>query len=111
MSSNSNSIREAFQRPQWLDEQLYPFQSRFVEVEGNRIDLEKRLQSLEGMPALLIFSDAASIVKMGWLQRMEQLFPQHRSIVLHGSHHFPQEYDPASVVTAIRSWLDETIAL
>jgi len=25
------------QRPQWLDEQLYPFQSRFVEVEGNRI--------------------------------------------------------------------------
>ena len=62
------------------------------------------------MAALLIFSDAASIVKMGWLQRMEQLFPQHRSIVLHGSHHFPQEYDPASVVTAIRSWLDETIA-
>ncbi len=74
------------------------------------VDLEKRLQSLKGMPALLIFSDAASIVKMGWLQRMEQLFPEHRSIVLHGSHHFPQEYDPASVVTAIRSWLDETIA-
>ncbi len=37
MSTNSNSIREAFQRPPWLDEQLYPFQSRFVEVEGNRI--------------------------------------------------------------------------
>lgn len=74
------------------------------------VDLEKRLQSLKGMPALLIFSDAASIVKMGWLQRMEQLFQQHRSIVLHSSHHFPQEYDPASVVTAIRSWLDETIA-
>ena len=37
MSTNRNSIREASQRPQWLDEQLYPFQSRFVEVEGNRI--------------------------------------------------------------------------
>jgi hypothetical protein len=24
-------------RPPWLDEQLYPFQSRFVEVEGHRI--------------------------------------------------------------------------
>ncbi len=24
-------------RPQWLNEQLYPFQSRFVEIEGNRI--------------------------------------------------------------------------
>jgi haloalkane dehalogenase len=37
MSTNRNSIREASQRPQWLDERLYPFQSRFVEVEGNRI--------------------------------------------------------------------------
>ena len=56
------------------------------------VDLEKRLQALsapirpasdaatssfaqagraeKGMPALLIFSDAASIVKMGWLPRM-----------------------------------------
>ncbi len=24
-------------RPQWLNEQLYPFQSRFIEIEGNRI--------------------------------------------------------------------------
>jgi haloalkane dehalogenase len=71
------------------------------------IDLEQRLQSLEAMPALIIFSDADVIVKMGWLQRMERLFPQHRSVVLHGSHHFPQEYDAASVVTAIRSWLEE----
>src|SRR5947209_12511840 len=23
--------------PQWLDEHLYPFQSRFVEIDGNRI--------------------------------------------------------------------------
>ncbi len=37
MSTNKNSIREVSQRPQWLDEQLYPFQSLFVEVEGNRI--------------------------------------------------------------------------
>ena len=36
-SHNQSIIREAAQRPQWLDEQLYPFQSRFVEVEGNRI--------------------------------------------------------------------------
>ena len=28
-------------RPQWLDEQLYPLQSRFVEIEGNRIHLKK----------------------------------------------------------------------
>jgi hypothetical protein len=36
MSTNRHSIREASLRPQWLDEQLNPFQSRFVEVEGHR---------------------------------------------------------------------------
>jgi haloalkane dehalogenase len=36
-SSHTAGISGAMQRPQWLDEQLYPFQSRFVEVEGNRI--------------------------------------------------------------------------
>lgn len=29
--------QEVIQRPQWLDEQLYPFQSRFVEIDSNRI--------------------------------------------------------------------------
>ena len=28
---------ETMAHPQWLDEQLFPFQSRCVEVEGNRI--------------------------------------------------------------------------
>src|SRR5258708_4793715 len=37
VSSNRSTTQEAAQRPQWLDEPLYPFQSRFVEVEGNRI--------------------------------------------------------------------------
>ena len=71
------------------------------------VDLEQRLRAIKDIPALLIFSDAAVVVKMGWLQRMEQLFPKHRSVVLPGSHHFPQEYDPASVVTEMRRWLEE----
>src|SRR5437867_632110 len=40
VSSNhtaNKNISGTAQRPTWLDEQLYPFQSRFVEVEGNRI--------------------------------------------------------------------------
>jgi haloalkane dehalogenase len=31
------TVSSTRQRPTWLDEQLYPFQSRFVEVEGSRI--------------------------------------------------------------------------
>ncbi len=30
-------MQNAAIRPQWLDEQIYPFQDRFVEIEGNRI--------------------------------------------------------------------------
>ncbi len=31
------TMQETATRPQWLDEQLYPFQSRFVEIDGNRL--------------------------------------------------------------------------
>jgi len=38
VSSNWNvTISGTLARPQWLDEGLYPFQSRFVAIEGNRI--------------------------------------------------------------------------
>ena len=47
--------------------------------------------------------------KMGWLKRLEQMFPRHRSIVMEGSHHFPQEYDAAYIVTEIESWWDEEV--
>jgi haloalkane dehalogenase len=30
-------MEDMITRPQWLDEKVYPFQSRFVEIEGNRI--------------------------------------------------------------------------
>jgi len=35
--NHAATVSSTTQRPPWLDEQLYPFQSRFVEVEGNRI--------------------------------------------------------------------------
>src|SRR5512135_196036 len=37
ISVSHNHTKDMIQRPQWLDEQLYPFQSHFVQVEGNRI--------------------------------------------------------------------------
>ena len=37
VSDNRSTVQEMVQRPQWLDEELYPFQSRFVEIDGNRV--------------------------------------------------------------------------
>src|SRR6266567_4407679 len=61
------------------------------------------------LPALLIFAEDGTI-EMGWLSRFEQLFSRHRSVVIQGSHHFPQVYDSAAVAAAIQSWWDEEIA-
>ena len=72
-------------------------------------DLEQRLHSLPELPALLIFGETDGLVKLGWLTRLERIFPQHRSIVMQGCHHFPQEYDALGVATAIRTWWDEAI--
>jgi haloalkane dehalogenase len=73
-------------------------------------DLEQRLSAIKVIPALLIFGDTDGTIKMGWLDRLEHIFPRHRSIIMRGSHHFPQIYDSSGVATAIRSWWDEEIA-
>lgn len=72
-------------------------------------DLEQRLSAIKVIPALLIFGDLDGTIKMGWLARLERIFPRHRSIIMQGSHHFPQIYDSAAVADAIRSFWDEVV--
>src|SRR6266704_2927257 len=48
--SRSTSLSGTLECPQWLEEQLYPFQSRFVEIDGNRIHYID-----EGSGPLLLF--------------------------------------------------------
>ena len=74
-------------------------------------DLEQRLSTIKQIPALLIFGDQDATIKMGWLARLERIFPRHRSIVMKGSHHFPQIYDSAAVADAIQSFWDEMITV
>jgi haloalkane dehalogenase len=72
-------------------------------------DLEQRLSAIKQIPALLIFGDLDGTIKMGWLARLERIFPRHRSVIMKGSHHFPQIYDSAAVADAIRSFWDEVV--
>ena len=67
------------------------------------------MSAIQEMPALLIFGEDGTI-EMGWLARLERIFPRHRSVVIRGSHHFPQVYDASAVAAAIRNWWDEEIA-
>ncbi|HKV59209.1 MAG TPA: hypothetical protein VJO32_13045 [Ktedonobacteraceae bacterium] len=72
-------------------------------------DLEQRLSEIKKIPALLIFGDLDATIKMGWVTRLEYIFPQHRTIIMQGSHHFPQVYDSAAVASAFRSFWDEVV--
>lgn len=72
-------------------------------------DVEQRLAAIERMPALLIFGDVDGSIRMGWLARLEGIFPRRRSLVIPGAHHFPQVYDALGVARAIQSWWTEEV--
>ena len=108
-SNRAANVSSTAQHPPWLDEQLYPFKS-VTKSHDYLVDLEQRLNAIKVMPALLIFGDLDATIKMGWLARLERIFPRHRTIIMNGSHHFPQIYDSAAVASAIRSFWDEEIA-
>lgn len=74
------------------------------------LDLKNRLPELHHFPVLLAFADGDPTYKAGWLQRYEGIFPDHTSVRIEGSHHFPQEYDPNAVVRAIQGWWDDEMA-
>ncbi len=73
-------------------------------------DLERRLSALDTLPALLLFGETDRLVKLGWLERFERIFARHRSVVLMGAHHFPQEYDASAVASEIRDWWSDVVA-
>jgi haloalkane dehalogenase len=74
------------------------------------LDLKNRLPELRHFPVLLAFADGDPTYKAGWLQRYERIFPDHTSVRIEGSHHFPHEYDPEAMVRAIRDWWEGEIA-
>jgi pimeloyl-ACP methyl ester carboxylesterase len=72
--------------------------------------LTSQRSSDEKYTMIPLFGDQDATIKMGWLARLERIFPRHRTIIMKGSHHFPQIYDSAAVASAIRSFWDEEIA-
>jgi haloalkane dehalogenase len=73
-------------------------------------DLKSRLPDMRDFPVLLAFADNDPTYKAGWLERYEGIFPNHHSVRIEGSHHFPQEYKPEAMVKAIQDWWNEKMA-
>ena len=72
-------------------------------------DEERGLSSLRSLPLLNLWSDGDHSRIPAWSKRFEQLFPDHRTVIVQGAKHFPQEDNPDGLVTAIRDWWENDL--
>ncbi len=67
-------------------------------------DVERGLSRLSVKPALIVWGDRDPAFRLAQLRRWEEIFPNHRTRVLHGASHYIQEDAPADIVAAINGW-------
>jgi haloalkane dehalogenase len=67
-------------------------------------EIERRLPRLRDRPALLVWPTKDVAFGDRERRRWEQLFPDHRTVLLEGAGHYIQEDAAPEIVTAIRDW-------
>jgi haloalkane dehalogenase len=67
-------------------------------------EVERGLHGLGGRPALILWGTKDVAFRTGERLRWEQLFPEHRTVLLDGAGHYIQEDAADEIVTAIRDW-------
>jgi haloalkane dehalogenase len=67
-------------------------------------DIERRLAQLSGRPALIVWPTKDVAFGDRERERWEELFPDHRTVLLEGAGHYIQEDAPDEIVTAIQGW-------
>jgi haloalkane dehalogenase len=67
-------------------------------------EVERQLPELSDRPALLVWPTKDIAFREPERKRWEQLFPNHRTVILEGAGHFIQEDAPDEIVNAIESW-------
>jgi haloalkane dehalogenase len=73
-------------------------------------EVERSTERLAGLPTLILFSDEDDRRTQGvagvpsWTQRFARTFPNHRTVILRHTRHFPQEDAPGAIAAAIDAW-------
>jgi haloalkane dehalogenase len=67
-------------------------------------EIERRLPTLAGKPALIVWPTGDVAFREPELRRWEELFPQHHTVKIEGAGHYVQEDAPEEIVAAIRDW-------
>jgi haloalkane dehalogenase len=88
----------ASRRPAWV----FP-----REILGSRpflAEVERGLPSLSDRPALIVWPTKDVAFKDAERKRWEQVFPNHRTVMLEGAGHYIPEDAPEEIVAAVRDW-------
>jgi haloalkane dehalogenase len=65
-------------------------------------EVESRLSALQDRPALLVWPTRDPAFRARERRRWEEIFPNHRTVMLEGAGHYIQEDAPEEIVAAIR---------
>jgi len=82
----------------------YVFPREILASRDYLAEVERGLASLRGLPALIVWGDRDIAFRATERERFEELFPDHRTVVLEGAGHFVQEDAAPEIVEAIREW-------
>ena len=69
-------------------------------------EIEQRLSQLSDRPALIVWPTKDVAFRAPERKRWEQVFPNHRTVILDGAGHYIQEDAAEEIVAAIRTWRD-----
>jgi haloalkane dehalogenase len=86
------------------------FRDLYVQEDYMR-DIERGLEhQLKDLPVLLMYGENDAARRAGFMSRFEEIFPNHRSVVIKGEQHFPHEGAPEEMIAAIRDWWSADVA-
>jgi len=83
---------------------IHVFPREILDSRPFLAEIERGLAKLSDRPALLVWPTRDLAFRKRERKRWEQLFPNHRTVMLEGAGHYIQEDAPEEIVNAIRSW-------
>jgi haloalkane dehalogenase len=101
------SVMDAYRGPFPTPDSRRPMHVFPREILGSRpflAEIEAGLSKLSDRPALLVWPTKDIAFKEAERKRWEQVFPNHRTVILEGAGHYIQEDAPDEIIEAIRAW-------
>jgi haloalkane dehalogenase len=103
----SDAVMGAYRGPFPTPESRRPLHVFPREILGSRpflAEIERGLAALADRPALLVWPTKDIAFRERERLRWEQIFPNHRTVILDGAGHYIQEDAPEEIIAAISDW-------